>query len=138
MLIDLEDAIKFLEEAKQRMATKQDAVFILKIAQAEKKLDLGQHHDCLEMLNEVKKSLDAQSDVDAKVYANLSKVYAQYYKRKDDNENYYKHSLSYLAYTPASELSKEEMRDLSIKMGMSVLLGKNIYNITELLDKEIL
>lgn len=30
------------------------------------------------------------------------------------------------------------MRDWSIKMGMSVLLGKNIYNITELLDKEIL
>ena len=30
------------------------------------------------------------------------------------------------------------MRDWSTKMGMSVLLGKNIYNITELLDKEIL
>lgn len=74
--IDLEDAIKFLEEARTRVATKQDAVFILKIAQAEKKLDLGQHHDCIEMLNEVKKSLDALSDVDAKVYANLSRVYA--------------------------------------------------------------
>jgi hypothetical protein len=37
-----------------------------------------------------------------------------------------------LAYTPASELSKEENMDWSIKMGMSVLLGKNIYNITEL------
>jgi hypothetical protein len=90
------------------------------------------------MLNEVKKSLESLADVDSKVYANLSKVYAQYYKRKDDHENYYQNSLSYLAYTPASELSKEEMRDWSIKMGMSVLLGKNIYNITELLDKEIL
>ena len=30
------------------------------------------------------------------------------------------------------------MKDLSTKMGMSVLLGKNIYNIAELLDKEIL
>jgi len=43
-----------------------------------------------------------------------------------------------LAYTPASELSREEMKDWSTKMGMSVLLGKNIYNIAELLDKEIL
>ena len=41
------------------------------------------------MLNEVKKSLDALSDVDPKVYANLSRVYAQYYKRKEDHENYY-------------------------------------------------
>src|SRR5438105_13847674 len=86
------------------------------------------------MLNEVKKSLDVLSDVDPKVYANLSRVYAQYYKRKEDHENFYKHSLSYLAYTPSSELTKEEMRDWSIKMGMSVLLGKNIYNITELVS----
>ena len=86
------------------------------------------------MLNEVKKSLEALADVDAKVYANLSKVYAAYYRRKEDHENFYKNSLSYLAYTPPSELSNEEMRDWSIKMGMSVLLGKNIYNITELVS----
>ena len=30
--VDLEDAIRFLDEAKTRMATKQDAVFILKVA----------------------------------------------------------------------------------------------------------
>ena len=90
------------------------------------------------MLNDVKKSLEALADVDAKVYANLSRVYAQYYKRKDDHENFYQNSLSYLAYTPASELSNEEMREWSIKMGMSVLLGKNIYNITELVCVSLL
>lgn len=68
----------------------------------------------------------------------MSKTYALYYRRKEDNENFYKNSLQFLAYTPASDLTKEEMMDWSIKMGMSVLLGKNIYNITELLDKEIL
>jgi hypothetical protein len=72
--LDLEDSIRFLEEAKGRLSGKQDAVFILKIAQAEKKLDLGQHHDSLEILNEVKKSLEALSDVDPKVYANLSRI----------------------------------------------------------------
>jgi hypothetical protein len=48
------------------------------------------------------------SDVDPKVYANLSKAYAQYYRRKDDHENFYKSSLQYLAYTPASELTYDE------------------------------
>jgi hypothetical protein len=43
-------------------------------------------------------------------------------------------SLQYLAYTPASELTAEEKRDWSIKMGMAVLLGKNIYNIAELVN----
>jgi hypothetical protein len=46
--------------------------------------------------------------------------------------------LQFLAYTPASELSLQEKKDWSIKLGMAILLGKNIYNIMELLDKEIL
>lgn len=82
----------------------------------------------------MKKELEALSDVDPVVYANLSKTYASYYRRKDDHENFYKSSLQYLAYTPASELTDEEKKDWSIKMGMSVLLGKNIYNITELVS----
>ena len=72
----MEDSIKFLEEAKTRLAGKQDAVFLCKIAQAEKKLNLGQHHDSLEMLTEVKKNLESLSDVDPKVYANLSHTFA--------------------------------------------------------------
>jgi hypothetical protein len=51
----LDEAINFIEEAKKRLAGKDDAVFICKVAQAEKKLQLGQHHDCFELLNEVKK-----------------------------------------------------------------------------------
>ncbi|CDW85813.1 26s proteasome non-atpase regulatory subunit 13-like [Stylonychia lemnae] len=135
---DLEQSIEFLDAAKNRLNGKQDAVFLCQIGKAEKKLQLGLHHDCFEILNEVKKSLEQLSDVDPKVYAHLSKTFALYYRRKEDHENFYKSSLQYLAYTPASELSHEEKRDWSIKMGMSVLLGKNIYNIAELLDKEIL
>ena len=75
------------------------------------------------------------SDVDAKVYANYSHVAALYYRRKEDNENFYKYGLQFLAYTPATELSKDEMKDWSTKMGMSVLLGKNIYNIAELVSQ---
>lgn len=84
----------------------------------------------------MKKSVEQQSDVEPKVYANLSKAYAQYYRRKDDHENFYKSSLQYLAYTPASELTQEEKKDWSIKMGMAVLLGKNIYNIAELVSPD--
>jgi len=78
------------------------------------------------------------SDVDAKVYSNFSRAFSLYYKRRDDHENFYKYSLQYLAYTVPGELSQAEKKDISIKMGMSVLLGQNIYNITELLDKDIL
>ena len=137
MITDLEEAIKFLEAARQRVVNKNDAVFILQVAQAEKKLQLGQHHDSFEILNQVKKRLETLSDVDPKVYASLSKAFAVYYRRKEDYENFYKSSLQYLAYTPASELSIDEKRDWSIKLGMAILLGKNIYNIMELVSFKI-
>jgi len=35
-------------------------------------------------------------------------------------------------------MSDQEKRELSIKMGMSILLGKNVFNISELLDKEVI
>lgn len=102
---DLEEAIKFLDTAKGRLVGKHDAVFICQIAQAEKRLQLGQHHDSYEILNEVKRSLETLSDNDPKVYAHLSRAFATYYRRKEDYENFYKSSLQFLAYTPASELS---------------------------------
>jgi 26S proteasome regulatory subunit N9 len=90
------------------------------------------HHDSIEILNEVKKQVEYLSDVEPKVYSTLALVFAAYYRRKEDYENYYQSSLQYLAYTPDSELSEEVRKDLSIKIGQAVLLGKNIYNITEL------
>jgi len=78
------------------------------------------------------------SDVDPRVYAYGAEIFALYYRRKDDLENFYKSSLTFLAYTNPSELTVDEKKQWSTKMGMAVLLGKNIFNITELLDKEIL
>lgn len=78
------------------------------------------------------------ADVDSKVFSCLAQVYGLYYKRKDDHENYYKSCLQYLAYTPKSDMTEQQKRELSIKMGMSILLGKNVFNITELLDKDVI
>ena len=132
--VDIETSIAFLEEAKERLQRYGDAVYLCRIAQAEKRLNLGEHHDCLQILNEVKGQVQAESDIDPKVYATLSEVFANYYRRKDDQENFYKASLQFLAYTPAAELSADEKKQWSIKMGMAVLLGKNIFNISELVS----
>ena len=35
-------------------------------------------------------------------------------------------------------MTVQEKKELSIKMGMSILLGKNVFNITELLDKDVI
>lgn len=134
----IEDSIKFLEEAKERLRNRTDAIKMLEIAQADKKLALGKHHDCFEQLSLIKEEIEQLSDVDQKVYAALAHVYSLYYKRKDDHENYYKSCLQYLAYTPREEMSEAEKKELSIKMGMSIMLGKKVFNLSELLDKDII
>ena len=89
-------------------------------------------------MNNINEHVAQCQDVDAKVFSSLAHVYGLYYKRKDDNENYYKSQLQYLAYTPKEDISEKEKKELSIKMGMSILLGKKVFNIAELLDKDII
>ena len=35
-------------------------------------------------------------------------------------------------------MTEHEKKELSIKMGMSIMLGKKVFNISELLDKDII
>ena len=68
------------------------------------------------------------------MFAYLSKIFSNYYRRKEDQENFYKSSLQFLAYTPPEDLSNDDKKFWSTQIGMAVLLGKNIYNITELVS----
>ena len=113
---------------------KRDAHFLLQVAIAEKRLNLGQHHDCLKIISDVRAETEQLSDIDPKVYAMEAEVFAAYYRRKEDFENYYKSGLQFLAYTPASELTVDEHKQWATKMGMAVLLGRHIFNITELVS----
>lgn len=69
---NIEDSIKFLEEAKDRLRNRSDALKMLDIAQADKLLSLGKHHDCSEKLAQIRSELERLSDVDSKVYASLA------------------------------------------------------------------
>ena len=114
------------------------AVFLLRIAVAEKKLQLGKHHDCLEMLTTISAEVERCGDMEPKVYQSLAHTYGLYYQRREDHENYYKSCITYLAYTPTEEMTPKEQQEFSIKIGMSILLGKNVFNISELLDKDVI
>lgn len=61
-----------------------------------------------------------------------------YYRRKEKYSEFYQNGLQFLAYTPSEELSDTEKREWCINMGKAILLGKDIYNIAELLEKDIL
>jgi hypothetical protein len=76
-----------------RSKDKHDALFIYKISQAEKKLDLGHHFDCLDMLKETQTEMSNFPDTDAVVFSRFFFTFSLYYRRRDDQENYYQQSL---------------------------------------------
>jgi 26S proteasome regulatory subunit N9 len=82
----------------------------------------------------VKEELSALQDVSPKVYGFMADVFSQYYRRKEDQENFYNSAMMFLAYTSTDDLTAEEKRSWATKMGMAVLLGKNIFNISELVS----
>lgn len=90
---DVGQAIEFLETNSKLLEGKRDAQFLFKVAIAEKHLDQGQHHDCFEILCQVMAETGPLSDIDPKVYAMTADVFATYYRRKEDYENYYKFGL---------------------------------------------
>jgi len=109
-----------------------------KVSIAEKRLSLGHYNECLDLLEEVEDQLKALNDVDQIVYSELYKTLALYYRRKEKYTEFYQNGLQYLAYTPSDELTEVEKREWCINMGKAILLGKDIYNIAELLEKDIL
>lgn len=66
---------------------------MIKISTAEKRLNLGEHHDCFKLISEVRAETETSADIDPKVYALEAEVFANYYRRKEDFENYYKSGL---------------------------------------------
>ncbi len=138
---DLADAISFLQDLEGKLKGQKEsdaAALFCKVSQAEKRLNQGQYNECQDLLKDVEEKLKFLTDVDRMVFSQLYKVTALYYRRKERFTSFYKAGLQFLAYTPEGELTDAEKKEWSINMGMAVLLGKEIYNIAELCEKEIL
>jgi 26S proteasome regulatory subunit N9 len=134
----VEEAIEFLSELEDRVKESIGATLFLKVSIAEKRLALGQYNECFDILEFVEDQLRAQNDVDQIVYSELYKTLALYYRRKEKYTEFYQNGLQFLAYTPSDELTNQEKHEWCVNMGKAILLGKDIYNIAELLEKDIL
>lgn len=137
----MEAAIDFLKGLEDKLKGQKEsdaAKLFCKVSQSEKWLNQGDYNKCQDLLKEVEEALKFLTDVDRVVYSQFYKVTALFYRRKERFGEFYKAGLQFLAYTPDSNLNDQEKREWSINMGMAVLLGKDIYNIAELCEKETL
>lgn len=52
------------------------------------------------ILTDSQKKIERWNDVDSFVYSTLHKLFASYFKSRNEYDEFYNHSLQYLAYTP--------------------------------------
>lgn len=116
------------------------AVLLLQLEITRRQLSTGVEPDAIkDRLTDSKKALDHYSGVmDARVYAAYYQAYYEYSKLRGNPQEYYTNSLLYLTYTPLSDLSTPTKQSLASDIGLSALLGINIYNFGELLQHPIL
>lgn len=135
---NIHESIKFLEELKDKFKATPAAKLFCQIAIAEKQLTLGEYNDCIDLLREVELELKGLNDVEQIVYSELYRTLATYFKRREKYSEFYQNGLQFLAYTDPESLTDVEKREWCVTMGKAVLLGKDIYNIAELLEKDVL
>jgi len=76
--------------------------------------------------------IDNLANINPLIYSEFYRTLAEYYKSKQDYENYYNKNLQYLAYTNEVKLTNEQKVNISIEMAQAILISKKIFNFSEL------
>ena len=132
------EANVFLKTVSDRISIDKEAQLLVRVEMAANLLFAGNVIESGDALTQLKDEIEKSQSVDILVCSEFYKSYALYFDCRKDYEEFYQYALQYLAYTPEATLKPEEKIEWSVKMGMAVLLGRKIYNIGELVEKEIL
>jgi len=132
-----QQANEFMVKIKDRLAIVKESQLVLSIEIMANKLQESITLEISDQLNQIKDDVEKCSGADNMMYSDLYRVYALYYFYRKQHEEFYQYALQYLAYTPAASIPDAEKVEWSVRMGMAAILGKKIYNIGELVEKEI-
>lgn len=132
------DANAFLAKIRDRLSINKEAQLLLRIEMATNMLTANLMIEAGDELLKIKDSIDKGECADTLIYSEFYKVYARYFHKRMEHEEFYQYALQFLAYSPSLSLNEEEKVEWSVNMGVAVILGKRIYNLGELIEKDIL
>mmetsp|Transcript_38222 Transcript_38222/g.95678 ORF Transcript_38222/g.95678 Transcript_38222/m.95678 type:complete len:375 (-) Transcript_38222:56-1180(-) len=130
--------VEFLEEADKKLATEKEAVLIIRLEVARRKLQKGDVAACKALMEECQSILNDFAEVDNIINSSFYLVSSLLHKNLGSAQDFYKNSLLYLAYTPLGSLSDEQKQALAFDLGLAALCGEKIYQFGELLLHPIL
>jgi len=100
-------------------------------------LAAGLVDDCKSTLDKATEYMETAGATNM-VQASYYRAWAAYYKIKGPAHEFYKHALLLLAYEPLTQMSREEAVTISFDLGISALVGENLYNFGELLEHPVI
>jgi 26S proteasome regulatory subunit N9 len=137
-MADVEDVAAFCKAAAEDAAKEeaQASSFILSEL-ARIQLAATQIEACKSQLDKAAGYMEeagATNEVQAAYY----RAWASYFKVKGPAHEFYQHALLLLAYQPLAQMSREEAVTISFDLGISALVGENLYNFGELLEHPVI
>ena len=129
--------MEFLEKAEADLK-EEEAKTLLRVYKGYKYLELEDKEKLLDCVETTRKTIGDMINLDTSIYSEFYRLQALFFYKKGDLEDYYRNGIQFLSYTKEAEMTKEEQQMWSRNLAIAVMVGKNIYNIGELLQKKIL
>ncbi|GAV54043.1 hypothetical protein ZYGR_0AK05450 [Zygosaccharomyces rouxii] len=144
-LTELEQSFKTIDEKKTRndgLKTHEDGNLLIEVETARLYLHKGNLVKSRDLLDDLGKILDRRDSIPLRVTNAYYSTNAEYYRLKNDFNNFYYTSLLYLSTVDQQEFQQEanleENKQLSYNLSIAALLGDKIYNFGELLNHPIM
>lgn len=138
---DPAETLKFLEGVATKVSGAEgspDAYLLVRSVIAQLKLqDPKNREETKELLESIQTGLDGVAGIDTSVYANYYKAQAIYHKAAGLSAEFYRNALLYLSYTAIESLSEQERLQMAFDLGISALVGEDIYSFGDLLAHPI-
>jgi 26S proteasome regulatory subunit N9 len=122
-----------IEKDKKKDKEHYEALIILKIELAAWRLRTQDFAGCKKILEEAKEQIDKEGYVDNAVNSAYYRVKSDYLLRSEEFNDFYRHALMYLAYTPIESIPFIQQQAIAYDIGIAALVGDKVYNFGELL-----
>jgi len=115
-----------------------DAKFLWQVLKAEKLTLAGKDDEAKDELEALGKAIAEAYEVDAFIQSQFHKSYATLWKKLGRQQEFFKSSILYLAFTPLSAIPEKERPQLAFEIGVAALIAEEEFIFGELLQQELL
>eukprot|EP00128_Syssomonas_multiformis_P008960 Colp12_sorted_trinity150504_noHs@20194 len=131
-------SIAFLESVLAKVKDNKLAQILVRTQIAQLKLHSGDLTVSHSMIEELEAALDLLDEIPSHINAAFFRLSSDYYKVIGDFKLFYRDALKFLGCVDLNALPELEKQQRAFDLGLSALLGADIYNFGELLSHEIL